>query len=762
MRKATLAFLLGVLALYRFPDLPDARLGAAALALLVASIRFHSLRVPAWFALGFAWALLRASWILAAGLPPVLEGEPLVIEGTVAGLPRAYERAANFDMDVAAVTGMGREWPSPGRVRLSWYGRERILVPGETWRFAVKLKRPHGFMNPGGFDYEGWLFQHRIRALGHVIDSPRNRRLEAARGALVDRLRQRLALKLAGVARQSSQGNVLTALVIGTQDAIGAEQWQVFNRTGTSHLVSISGLHIGLIALLGFWVGRWLWSLPGFTVLYVAAPRVGAVCGTLATLVYSGLAGFSVPTQRSFIMIAVLMYGLVVNRLFKTIDLWFIALLLVLILDPFSVLAPGFWLSFGAVALILYGMGGRVAPSGLWWRIARLHVVVAIGLTPVLLMIFGQNPIVGPVANVLAVPWVSVVAAPLALTGTALCFVWERAGIALLDLALKNLEGLWVYLQYLSELDYATWVRAVPVPWIGGAAFIGVLIVLAPRGIPARWLGLVWLLPLLVTPPPRPKEGELWFTLLDVGQGLSAVVQTRDRTLVYDTGPRFNERFDAGRAVLVPYLRQHGIGHVDTLVISHGDSDHTGGLGSLLAEVSVGRILANGPIGGRRVSVCRDGQRWRWGDANFSVLHPALDAKGSDNNRSCILKVSLGDRSVLLPGDIEAEAEHELLKQHRRSLKADILVAPHHGSKTSSTASFIDAVAPDYVLFAAGYRNRYRFPAAAVLRAYRAGGAIPLLSAEEGAIRFGFGPGARYAPEFYRKETRQFWRTDAP
>ncbi|MGH8555832.1 MAG: ComEC/Rec2 family competence protein, partial [Gammaproteobacteria bacterium] len=253
MRKATLAFLLGVVALYPFPDLPDARLGAVALPLLVASIRFPLLRVPAWFALGFAWALLRGSSILAAGLAPALEGEPLVIEGTVAGLPRAYERALNFDMDVAEVTGMGKEWPSPGRVRLSWYGRERILVPGETWRFAVKLKRPHGFMNPGGFDYEGWLFQRRIRALGHVIDSPRNQRLEGARGALVDRLRQRLALKLAGVAGQSSQGNVLTALVIGTQDAIGPEQWQVFNRTGTSHLVSISGLHIGLIALLGFW-----------------------------------------------------------------------------------------------------------------------------------------------------------------------------------------------------------------------------------------------------------------------------------------------------------------------------------------------------------------------------------------------------------------------------------------------------------------------------------------------------------------------------
>ena len=765
MRSGAIAFLLGVLALQSCAELPDVRWVAASLALIPVILFLPVLRIPASLALGFLWALFRADGVLSHGLPPKLEGETVQVEGKVVGLPRVFQSFSNqegvrFDLEVTGLTAFKRTWPSPGRIRLSWYGEAQVPIPGESWRFHVRLRRPHGFMNPGGFDYEGWLFQQGIRATGYVVKSRHNTRLTEPRGEFIDRLRQSLQNQLTKILRETGQGGVIVGLAIGAQEGIPQDQWRVFNRTGTSHLIAISGLHIGLVAGLGYFLGRWLWSLCGRATLFLAAPRSGAMMGLLMALGYSALAGFSIPTVRTLIMIAVMMAGIFVNRRFSPLDLLLMALWLVLLADPFAVMSAGFWLSFVAVALILYGMAGRVRPAGLWWKIGRVHYVVGLGLMPLLLLLFGQNPTLGPLANLVAVPWVSFGVVPLVLLALLVLPLYEGAGALLLRFAEQLLAWLWPYLEWLSNLHFAAWHRPPPELWMGIAALVGVLLLLMPRGLPGRWLGLVWLSPLVFHPPYRPADGKFWFTLLDVGQGLAAVIHTKDHVLVYDTGPRMSEAFDTGRTVVVPYLRQHGIERVDTVVVSHGDNDHIGGLEGLKEEFPIGHIFTSVPesIRFQQAEPCQDGQHWRWEGVNFEVLHPPPGAFGKENDQSCVLRVSANGFSVLLPGDIERGGEERLFKSHADNLRAQVLVAPHHGSKSSSSPAFIEAVGPEQVLFPAGYGNRFDFPSKEILKRYADGGAITLKTSETGAIQLRIRRG-RMDAEPYRHMAHRYWHS---
>lgn len=760
MRAGALAFLLGILALEQARELPDPGLGLLLLPLVIAALACPRLRLPAAFVLGGLWALARAGLLLAQGVPPAVEGELCLLRGEVVGLPRPMERGLSFDLEVEAMQCLAREWPTPGRVRLRWYDADVRLIPGERWELATRLKRPRGFMNPGGFDYEGWLVQQAIRGLGYVIAGPRNRRLDEASGRWIDRLRLHLAEGVAEGCGARPHCGVVSALALGVAQEITPDEWRVFNRTGTSHLVAISGLHVGLIAALGFLAGRWLWSLWGRGVLYVAAPRVGAITGLLCAFLYAGLAGFSIPTQRTVIMLAVVMLGTVWGRGIARVDLLAIALVMVLILDPAAVLAPGFWLSFGAVALILFGMSGRVQATGIWWRIGRLHWVVGLGLTPLLLFFFAQNPLVGPLANVVAVPWVSFVVVPLVLLGTGLLELSGTGAAAMLTAAVMCLDWLWVYLHWLAQFDYASWQRPIPEVRVVAAATVGVLILLVPRGIPARWIGLVWLLPLIAEPPLRPAAGELWLTVLDVGQGLAVVARTGRHVLVYDTGPRLSSDLDTGRVVVAPFLRQQGITHIDTLIISHGDNDHIGGLKSLHEEISVGTLLSSVPkdTGYPGTAACRRGQRWRWEGIGFAMLHPAPGSPGRENDRSCVLQISIGDLAVLLPGDIEAGAEEVLVRRYGARLRSQVLVAPHHGSKSSSSLLLLDAVDPRYVVYSSGYRNRYGFPHREVAERYQERGTIALTTAASGAVTFRIGTRVGQ-PLAYRQQAARYWHS---
>jgi competence protein ComEC len=758
MRTGTLAFLLGVLLLQQFGTLPPVALVLGLLPLIpLALFLKFPWHLPAWLLGGFLWALWIAHQLLAQGLSPALEGQDLLLEGQVAGLPVVRERHLRFEFDVRRARLGDRVVPFAARIRLNWYGRYPDLAPGQPWRLTVRLKAPHGFRNPGGFDYEGWLFQHRIRATGYVRARGINESVGVAQGYPVQRLRHVLRGRIQAVLVDSPVQGLLLALVIGDRGAISPAQWHWLQQTGTNHLMAISGLHIGLVAGLAFLLGQWLWRVSGRGLLWLPAPAAGAVLALLAALGYAALAGFSIPTQRALIMVAVTMLALLRRRPVTPTVTLARALLLVLLLDPLAVLAAGFWLSFAAVALIFLLLGGHLERLPRWQQALRVQLGLSLGLFPLVLGLFQRTSLVAPLANLVAVPAVGLLVVPLALLGCGLLFLWPAAGAGLLQIGAVLLEQLARGLAWLGGQSWAGWSGSAS-PLALGLAGLGLLVLLLPRGVPHRWLGGILLLPLLLPAPSRLAEGRARFTLLDVGQGLAAVVQTRHHVLVFDTGPRFGRRFDTGQAVLVPFLRQAGLRQVDMLILSHGDSDHIGGARSLRSALPIQRILGSDParLPDWPITPCRRGQHWEWDGVRFSMLHPDADTALRRNDASCVLQVRAGPHRLLLSADIERPAERRLLRRDGPALRADILVAPHHGSKTSSSAAFIAAVDPDFVLFPVGYRNRYGFPRPAVVARYRQPGRRLLDTARSGAIAFVLGAGALQATE-YRQQARRYW-----
>lgn len=761
MGQGVTAFLAGVLVFQHMPDLPSAWWGMLLPLLPVLGGRYPAARIAAWCAGGFLWALIHANHVLSTALPADLEGRDLWVEGTVATVPEHRARAVRFQFRIERLNNRAAGHITPLRVRLNWYGAPPALRAGDRWRLRVRLKRPHGFMNPGGFDYEGWLYRNGIRATGYVRPGESGRRLGQNEGYWLPRLRQRLGDRIRDGLGGREFGGVITALAIGDRQGVPGDQWEVLTRTGTSHLTVISGLHVGLVSGLVFFAARSAWARMGRLPLRLPAPQAASVAAMAAAVVYAALAGFSVPTQRALIMVAVVMTAVLARRQHAPSHTLMTALLFVLLYDPLAVMSGGFWLSFSAVAVILFGMAGRAGPGGWWWRWGRVHVLIGIGLAPVMLILFQQVPLAAPVANLVAVPWVTLVVVPLVLGGLALLPWVPAAAGHVLRLADTLFGGLWPLLERIAAWDAAQWIQHAPPPWTLVPAVIGIVLLIAPRGLPARWLGVIWLLPALLVASPRPRDGEFWFTLLDVGQGLSAVVLTRTHALVYDTGARFSADFDAGSAVLVPFLRHHGIETLDVLVVGHGDNDHVGGARALPGSIAVRRVFSSVPekLPWWPGEHCRDGQRWRWDGVGFEVLHPPAAAAYRGNDASCVLRVSTaGSTAVLLTGDIERPAEQALLRTRTADLRADIIVVPHHGSRTSSSASFIAAVRPRFALFPVGYRNRWGFPHRDVSERYREAGVRLYDTASHGAITFRVAPAAEVVPPLTHRQSRgRYW-----
>ena len=746
MQEATIVYralgwVAGCAAAGQLAQLPDPRWALMLAPACWAARRRPRLQPALWFLAGAAWFVLRAHWVLSAGLPAELAGRDLWVEGRVAGIPVANARGLRFELETESLAlaggGPGRAGPEgrPLRLRLFYYRPPRAPAAGERWRLKVRLRPPQGFYNPGGFDYEAWLFVRRVRATGYVRPDPANRRLDSGVG--VDRLRQDLVEGIHRAAGGRAAAGLLAALAAGERSGITPDQWETAVATGTSHLLAISGLHVGLVAGWAFFLARWLWNLCGGG-RWLAAPRAAAPLALGLGGAYALLAGFGIPTQRALVMLAVWLGAVAAGRAVEPARGLALAAVAVLAFDPLAVLSAGFWLSFAAVAVILLALGaGRGGPS--WRRWWRVQWAVSLGLAPVLLLWFGQVSLAAPLANLLAVPVVGLWVVPLALAGSALLLAGQ-GGTAqpLLAGAAWALELLWQVLAWLGEGEWARWWRPAPPAWLALAAFGGLALWWRGAGLPGRWAALAWALPLFLWQPPRPAAGTFWFTLLDVGQGLAAVVRTRHHALVYDTGARFSERFDAGRAVLVPYLRQAGIRRVDLLVVSHGDNDHIGGAASLVAALPVARVLSSVPRRLPGARTCRAGQAWRWDGVDFRILSPPPGRAGAGNDASCVLRVAAPGASLLLPGDIEAAAEARLLAA---GPAARVLVAPHHGSRTSSTAAFVGAVAPEVVLFPAGRRNPYGHPHPAVVARYRAAGARLYQSGCHGALELRFRDG---------------------
>jgi competence protein ComEC len=761
MVAGALLFVAGVLSLQLQAELPAAGWVACLPFLLVARRRFPVLRYPLFFLCGFFWALVHANWILSSHLPKHLERIDLLAEGEIVSLPEKRERSTRFLFRIDKLSLEGEALEAPDLVRLAWYQDAPELVAGDRWRLLVRLKRPHGFMNGAGFDYEGWLFRNGIRATGYVRQSESARVLEKERpGVNLQRWRQGVRTLIYRLIPEQ-QAALVAALTIGDRSGIERDTWDLLARTGTSHLFAISGLHIGMVAGLSYLLLFQGWRRCGRLTLRLPAQRAGAIGALISAAGYAMLAGFALPTQRALTMLLVFFGAQLLRRTQRPFHSLLLALVTVVVLDPGAVLSAGFWLSFGAVGAILYGMSGRINNTGLFWKWGRVQWLVALGLAPVLVAWQLQVSLAAPLVNLVAVPLFSVLVVPLALAGTLFATVWEGLGQPLLQAAGWTLEQCLDVMSALSHIHGITWSRPTLPSWVWMPVTLGVLVLLMPRGIPARWCGLILISPMVLLQPAAPPPGAVWFTLLDVGDGLAAVIRTAEHTLLYDTGPRFSSGFDAGSAVVVPFLRDNGVSTVDRIVVSHGDIDHRGGLEAVIAGFDVRSLISGEPnriTPHRSVVDCAEIDSWHWDGVAFEILHPKPGRSWRGNDASCALRVSNAAGSILLPGDIQKGAERYLVAQRRELLDSDVVVAPHHGSNTSSSAGFVAAVTPRYALISTGYGNRHGFPKEQVVRRWHGVGAEVISTAESGAVEIRLqNDGTISAPRRYRLLHRRYW-----
>ncbi|MBK1722764.1 DNA internalization-related competence protein ComEC/Rec2 [Thiocystis violacea] len=714
--------------------------------------------------LGACWAQSLAWLTVSAPFPETLARAPLIVEGRIASIPTRNAQGTRFQFDVERAETDGQPLSFAGLVRLSCYRDCPRLWAGERWRLPVRLKPAHGYANPGGFDYERWLFEQGIRASGYTRraragDHAAMVRLDAGAGGYwLARWRQTLGEHLAHRLADSPSAGLVQALVIGERSGVDRATWAVLTRTGTNHLMAISGLHVGLIAAACFFLLRRVWALSDRTVALMAAPRAAALGAGMAGLGYAALAGFAISTQRALIMLAVVLGAVVWRRTLRPYQALVLALVGVLVWDPRAVLSYGFWLSFGAVAVLLFNLGQRLPRRDLWTRWGRAQWAIGIGLMPLVALFFAQTSLVAPLVNLLAVPLFSLVLLPLVLVSTLLSLIpgldWP------LRLTARLLDGSMQGLTWVADQPWAALSLAQRPAWVWDVAGLGVMLLLSPRGLPGRWLGAILLLPLLWIRPPQPDAGEAWVTLLDVGQGLAMVVQTAGGTLVYDAGPGYPSGFETGSQVVAPFLRARGIAHVERLVLSHADRDHAGGAAGLLDAFEVDLIQSGEPGEldlPQQVQRCVAGEGWDWAGVSFRFLHPsAADATG--NNASCVLMIRTAGASLLVTGDAERGVELDLVGRLGKTLKADVLIAGHHGSRTSTSAALLEAVSPRWVLVSSGYANAFGFPAAEVVTRVRASGAQLMDTASAGAIRLEMGAsGLMAGPIGWREEHPRLW-----
>lgn len=779
MRIKIPAFAIGVGALQVQAGLPAATVGAllfgvAALVFLMLGRWRHGiaqgLMLLACLMLGFGWAAWLAQQRLADQLPEALEGRDMQVVGVVAALPQSFERGERFEFVVESVESVDLPGGAaqtlknsvPQRVMLSFYRgmheeeqhEGRAVHPGERWRFTVRLKRPHGNANPHGFDYEAWLFERGVRATGYVRPRSDALRLDAfvpRADYAVEWLRDVIRSRFSAVLPDAPYVGVLVALTVGDQRVIPNAQWKIFNRTGVTHLVSISGLHVTMVAALFAALVGWLWRRSEWLALRLPAQKAAVVAGWLAAFAYALLAGFAVPAQRTLYMLSVVALALWSGRNLGAGRTLLLALFVVLLLDPWAVLSAGFWLSFGAVALLFFVGTSRVGEARGWCAMlaqwGATQWAVTVGSLPLILLLFQQFSLVSPLANAVAIPFVSFVITPLALLFAVL--PWSP----LLYFDHWLMTQLMVLLEWLA--DWPVWQQAAPPLWSSLLAGAGVLWLLLPRGFPARWLGLCLLLPALFWPAPRPAAGEAWVDVLDVGQGLAVLVRTAQHALLYDTGPLYSAEADAGQRIVVPYLRATGVGRLDALVVTHRDADHSGGLIAVQDAVPIVRTLTSMPeLAGER---CANGQSWEWDGVRFTMLHPEVSdyerKARKTNNMSCVLRIENSAGSVLLTSDIEAVDEKALLARSPALLRSDVLLAPHHGSRTSSTPDFIAAVGAREIVFPVGYRNRFNHPRPDVVERYA--GSRLWRTDRDGAVRISLASVINLSA--YRQAYQRYW-----
>lgn len=763
------------------------------------------------FVLGFAWNAHYAQERLGNILPNALEGKDLVMEGRIAALPQSKPDGAKFAFAVDQVLiGQHRVESFSNRVYLSWQPAWKNpqdipdIIPGQRWRFKVKLKQPYGTLNPYTFDFERWAFHQNFGASGSVRSGTLlaqqeigffefELRIELARWKLRKKIQDLLP-------KDAKYAGVIIALVMGDQNAIDQNDWRVFNATGIGHLISISGLHVTMLAGVGAAIASLIWRRRHLPLL-MPVTKVAAVAGFLTAFIYAWLAGFQIPAQRTMYMVGVVGFALWAGRNPRSFDIWWWALFIVLLIDPMAPYTPGFWLSFGAVAAILYGMGSSVGLLGIptgkelevhWIRrltqalleACRVQALVTLALLPLTLYWFYQVSIVSPLANAFAIPLVSYIVTPLAITGVLLP---EFIGRWLLLMAHISMEYLSECLHWMASWKWSVLWQQQPEWWALLLSGIGIAYAIAPGPIKQNWrsrvAALCLLAPLFIRiNSPSISSGQFIATVFDIGQGTAVLIETASKKLLYDTGPIQGKKEDAGQRILLPYLQARGIDQIDRMVISHSDSDHVGGAASLIRQIEFSSMMGSLPnsnpllqnLQSKRIASipCRFGQYWIWDEVEFHIWHPhentlfEREYSSKPNEMSCVLEVRNRNTSFWLTGDVEKEGEAQIVSRLTQTRLRQIgerdliFMAPHHGSKTSSSEALLKSLRPDLAFAQNGYKNRYGHPHQTVTARYMALGIPFEQTPRTGAQVWRFDGNSKALPIFWRSQERRLWHRE--
>jgi competence protein ComEC len=714
------------------------------------------LRIVALPVLGWTLFMLSGLAIVEGRLDSRYAGDSMLVKVRVLDFPRWSGSALSMTLSPLDDTRV------PDRVRVSWF--EPPVVPriGETWELELRLRRPRGRLNPGVFDVETWLFREKYQASGYVVAGKRNRLLWSGDATPLDRFRARFVARARAAAGSAETAAVLAALGVGARHLVSREQWDRFAATGTSHLMAISGLHVGLAALVGFVL------VFGAAVLvpvrgnhFLAAMLLGVVIAGAYALV----SGLGVPSRRAVIMLLAAALSVARRRQVDSVAVVALAASIVFLTDPIATLTPGYHLSFAAVVLLLWLARRRdrvrAGVTGPVRRLVVMQVFLMFGLLPLTVLIFGRFAVLATPVNLVAVPVFSLLTVPMTIAAGAVGEFCDALSLTLLRIAglsvalVESVIGFAAAVPFvdgsIAEIDGVAWLfLAMSLTWV-----------LLPLAWPARRVAVLGVVALLAWRSPPPPASCLDSWVLDVGQGLAVVVRTRQDVTVYDTGMAWRGGGNAAQQVILPFLARRGIDGISLLVISHADLDHSGGATELLQHMAVGHVFAGEPLKGLRASPCQRGQGWWSGAIRFEFLHPDRETRADGNNASCVLRVSAGSHSLLLTGDIERQAERELLAS-RTALAADVVVVPHHGSRTSSTPAFVDAVGPTIAVVSAGHANRWGLPVPQVVSRWQSGGATILNTADEGAVFLRIcaaGGIADVATE--RRRRRRFWHDES-
>ena len=757
------------------------------------------------FVCGIAWAWIWGYWHKTQQLPLALDKTDYYVSGIVKGIPQTNSLRTRFLFELETLslvsanaindqdaTGLKLEdlkleslklgdlKPSALKLRrllLSSYGREK-LSPGQRWQFKVRLRTPRGFSNPQGFDYGAWLFHQGISASGYIRSDPFNKPLAFQNHYPIDQFRRTVLHQIEKLEFNALSKGLLAALTVGDKQGLDSDAWMQLRETSTIHLVIVSGLHIGMVAGLGIFLGNFLGRCLSAGGAPFARQQVGVVLGGTLALLYAVLAGFSLSTQRAVIMLLVFLLASLLKRKLGPAATFLWALAVVALFDPLAALSPGFYLSFGAVAAFLCWFTPRPRPNYLKGLVSA-QMVIFLPMSG--LLAFFQNSLflLSPLVNFVAIPWVGLAVVPLALLGMLLLPVSENLADFVWGLAAWQLEGFGHAMDWLSDTTRAfSWgLPGQYSGWVGAAILVSAGIMFMPRGLGLRYLAMVLLLAVILLGQ-YPTENKAPFTLavLDVGQGLSVVATTPEGAVIYDAGPKYSDAFNAGSGIIAPYLHSIGVSRVDTLLVSHSDADHSGGVLGLLSELSPERILAGQPSllpvpGGEP---CFFGQVWQSHNVDYAVLHPlpkrpngGVEAdstiamsqlSSSDNDKSCVLLIRYQGKTILLMGDVSAKVEQQLLNRGVLPRHLDILVAPHHGSKTSSSAKFVDYVSPKHVVYSSGFNHHFGHPHAVVKERYEKVGAQAWGTGNAGAVVFTWDEQNRLSVTTQRSLKQAYWQ----